>query len=252
MLSTLDIQRGLYRLGYDAGGCDGIMGLKTKAAIAAFMRDDNAGTDTPGWTLESVLEAHLELLPPFVEARNYSRAHRTDLGVIVIHTAEAPEIHHEARNVAGWFAQQPVDGTLTNGVRFGGTSAHYVVDDEEVIQCVLECDMAWHAGSGNGHSIGIEHAGYASQTPEQWDDAYSKAVLSNSAEIVARLCKRFHIPIVRLTPAELAAGERGIVGHCDVNDAFGKPGTGHRDPGPSFPWDEYLELVKASSLDSAA
>lgn len=228
-MNILELQRSLYRLGYDVGGCDGIMGPKTSDAVTAFSAEHNGDT---------TIVAALEVVPAFIEAKNYSRANRVELGVIVIHTAEAPEIHKEAVNVANFFAGI--------GCTAPQASAHYVVDGDEVIQCVLECDMAWHAGSGNGHSIGIEHAGYASQSPEQWDDDYSRAVLANSAKLVARLCKRFDIPIVRLSPAELAAGAKGFVGHCDVNDAFGKPGSGHRDPGVSFPWDAYLDLVRAA------
>lgn len=248
-MNILDLQRGLYRLGFDPGGCDGTTGPKTRAAILAFASAAGVSysdDDPESLVLVEAEIAHeLEALPAFIEAKNYSRSVVRPIDVIVIHTAEAPEIHHEARNVAGWFQLQPRDGELVKGVRFGGTSAHYVVDDEEVVQCVLECDMSWHAGHGNGHSIGIEHAGYASQTPEQWEDDYSKAVLAKSAELVARLCKRFQIPIVRLSPAELAAGARGICGHVDVTNAF-SGGKGHQDPGPSFPWAAYLDLVKGS------
>jgi N-acetyl-anhydromuramyl-L-alanine amidase AmpD len=238
-MNTLELQRSLYRLGYDVGGCDGIMGPKTQAAVALLQQ---ARELTPDVDVEIEIKSLIayEKLPPFIEAKNYSRANRVELGVVVIHTAETPEIHKEAVNVANFFAGI--------GCTAPQASAHYVVDDSAVIQCVLECDMAWHAGSGNGHSIGIEHAGYASQTPEQWDDDYSRAVLANSAKLVARLCKRFDIPIVRITPAELAAGAKGFCGHCDVNDAFSKPGSGHRDPGISFPWATYLAMITGAPL----
>lgn len=239
-MNTLEMQRALYRLGFDVGGVDGVSGPKTKAALVAFAAarcipyDGNDAQTLVGVCAELEHEV-ATLLCPWIEARNYSKANRTQLDVIVIHTAETPEIHKEATNVANFFAGI--------GCTAPQASAHYVVDDAQVIQCVLECDMAWHAGSGNGHSIGIEHAGYASQTPEQWADDYSQAVLANSAKLVAALCKRFEIPAVRLMPAELAAGARGFVGHCDVNDAFSTPGTGHRDPGPNWPWDDYLAAV---------
>jgi len=125
-------------------------------------------------------------------------------------------------------------------------SAHYCVDDQDVIQCVLECDVAWHAPGANSNGIGIEHAGYASQTPEQWDDNYSRAVLANSAKLVAGLCKRFNVPMVRLSVAELAAGGRGLCGHVDCTNAFSH-GSGHQDPGVNFPWAAYVALVTTAS-----
>jgi hypothetical protein len=39
------IQRGLNELGYDAGPADGLAGAKTRAAIAAFQRDENIPAD---------------------------------------------------------------------------------------------------------------------------------------------------------------------------------------------------------------
>jgi hypothetical protein len=43
---------------------------------------------------------------------------------------------------------------------------------------------------------------------------------------------------------EIARGDRGIVGHVDVTRAF--PGSGtHVDPGQTWPWQQYLDLVAA-------
>lgn len=245
-MNTLDLQVALFRLGFDPGLIDGTDGPKTQAAVSAFL----AGREPVG--LESYLGDELSKLPQFIQAKNFNRDHRPfthPLDFIVIHTAEAPEIHKEALNVAGWFAQQPADGTLVNGAKFGGSSAHWVVDDCEIVQCVLECDRAWHVGAldANARSIGIEHAGFASQSPADWADEYSTAVLERSAYLVAKLCVRFSIPMQKLTYRELAAGGRGIVGHIDCTNAF-SGGRGHVDPGPSFPWDRYIELVRAAAI----
>src|SRR2546430_15708240 len=51
--------------------------------------------------------------------------------------------------------------------------------------------------------------------PLQWDDLYSRAALARSAELVAKLCLRFCIPIHWLSVDELKAGGRGICGHVD-------------------------------------
>jgi N-acetyl-anhydromuramyl-L-alanine amidase AmpD len=239
-MNPRDQQIALYRLGFDPGGIDGVIGPKTKAAIAAFL----AGRDPIG--LESYLNDASIKLPVFMRAKNFTPEHRTVIDVVVIHTAEAPEIHKEALNIAGWFALQPAQGTLVNGKPFNGTSAHYVVDDTQVVQCVLECDRAWHVGFGNETSIGIEHAGYASQDAPAWHDDYSVRCLALSAELTARLCIRFSIPIQRLTPDELVHGGRGIAGHVDFSTAFAG-GHGHQDPGPAFPWDSYIADVKAAA-----
>src|SRR5262249_21339744 len=46
-------------------------------------------------------------------------------------------------------------------------SAHYIVgQDGEVVQMVKHNDVAWHASSANGDSIGIEHE---ARSPHEWD-----------------------------------------------------------------------------------
>ena len=172
----------------------------------------------------------------FIPAKNYSRANRgvADVSLVTIHTAECGETSKAAENVASW----------GGGAQAPQASWHYMVDNDSITQSVLERDVAWHAGPVNGFSIGIEHAGTAAQTPEQWADAYSIAMLERSAELVADICRRYSIPVVRLTAADLKAGKRrGICGHVDVTQGLTN-GKGHWDPGTSFPWDWYLERVR--------
>jgi len=145
---------------------------------------------------------------------------------------EAPEKPGTARGVAEWFA----------GPNAPMASAHYCIDAIEVVQSVPENVVAWAAPGANKRGIHLEHAGYASQNPAAWDDDYSNAVLARSAELAADICRRYLIPIVRLGPADLRVGLRGLCGHVDVTNAF-NDGHGHTDPGPAFPWDRYLALI---------
>jgi len=163
--------------------------------------------------------------------------------MVVIHDMEYPEREKSAEWCANYFAGQ--DGTRQM------PSAHYCIDAGEIIQGVKETDGAWHTPGSlpnkqgreiNRTSIGIEHAGYAKQTKEEWFDEYSKAMLERSAGLVADICIRHKIPVVKLSPADLLAGKHGITGHGDCTKATGV--GDHSDPGPNFPWDWYIERVQ--------
>lgn len=170
------------------------------------------------------------------QARSYSPANRTaeDITLVVIHTAECAETDNAAENVAKYFA----------GSNSPKASAHYTVDNDSVTQSVLEKDVAWHAGPVNGYSIGVEHAGSAKRDKDDWKRAYSVNMLGRSAELVAGICRRYNIPVQRVTAEDLKKGKRsGICGHIDVTSGL-QGGRGHWDPGPHFPWDAYLQDVR--------
>ena len=170
----------------------------------------------------------------FIPAVNYTKTRGSNGTVtrIVIHDEEYPETSTSAEVIARMFS------TTTREA-----SAHFVVDDNSIIQCVpLDC-RAWHAPPNLG-SIGIEHAGYAKQTRAQWLDAFGMRMLRRSAELTAWLCRRYAIPVRRPSVAELRSHAKGIYGHLDVTDAFHE--TDHTDPGKNFPWDVYLSMVRGS------
>lgn len=167
----------------------------------------------------------------FVQARNYTPANRTSVDVIVVHTMETPESAGRAWSVAQWFG----------GSTAPQASAHYCVDDTEVVQSVKDEDVAWHAPGANSDGIGIEHAGAASQSKAQWQDPYSAAQLKLSAKLAASLASRYEIPVKWLSVEDLKDNKRGITSHNNVSLAFRQ--STHTDPGVSFPVDRYLKMV---------
>lgn len=175
---------------------------------------------------------------PFVQARNYSLRYprQREITLVVIHTMECHDTRLDAaEDVADWFAGRT---RYTPPM----ASAHYNIDLDSLVQCVREVDVAWHANQVNDRSVGIEHAGFARQTADDWADAPSSAILLQSARLVARICRERSIPLRRLSPEEIRSGEPGLCGHVDVTRAYGNK-SGHTDPGEHFPWASYLALV---------
>ncbi len=170
---------------------------------------------------------------PFVESPNFTPADGRAIGVVVMHTMEIAERSDAAEICARWFR-----------TKVSQVSAHYCVDADSVIQCVVEKNIAWHARGGNTTSIGVELAGFARQTREDWADPYSTAMLRRGAGVVADVCRRRRIPIRWLVAADLVAGRGGITGHAEVSKAFKK--SDHWDPGPAFPVERFLGMVRAA------
>lgn len=220
---------------------DGDFGPITEKATKAFQAANGLPVDgvvnEATWLVAQTKRTdppapHADLIP-FVQAKNYRIGRKTPISVIVIHTMENSEKPGTAMAVAKWFASaaSPM------------ASCHYCIDSDATVQCVKDSDTAFHAPGANSTGIGLEHAGRAAQGHAGWLDEFSQKMLKRSAKLTAGLCQKHGIPAVRLSPTELAAGGRGIVGHKDCTDAFKTKG-GHVDPGPTFPWSQYIDMVK--------
>lgn len=155
--------------------------------------------------------------PDCIRTRN--PAYKVDR--IVIHTMEGT-----LAGTVAWFKRAG---------RSVPTAAHYCIGQNgDIVQMVPDDRKAIHAGSKtqagwNDRSIGIEHEGYADST--QWP----AALLESSAKVTAIMCRKFGIPVDRAH----------IVGHAEI------PGVDHRDPGGWWPWDDYMERVRAALAELA-
>lgn len=169
-------------------------------------------------------------MPP----RSWTNANRTNVQVIVIHDTEGTEGINSAENGASYDQR-----------RTDGTSTHYFHDQDSTVQCVRTEDVA-HAARANGNRIGIQHelCGRASQGAAGWADEASQGTIRNAAAQTARDCLKWGIPPRKLTPAQVRAGAKGICGHGDITRAFPEDSGDHTDPGPTFPWDQFINLVE--------
>ena len=175
----------------------------------------------------------------FVQAEFYTPTIGRVIDYIVVHDMEYPEKSSAAEDCANYFAHP----RLPDG-RPNRASAHYCVDADSIVQCVLDKDIAYAAPRVNHNGIHIEHAGYAHQTREQWLDGFSYSMLQRSARLTAQKCREKNVPAVYVNEDGLRRGDRGITDHATTTRAFNIYG-GHTDPGPQFPMDVYIELVRA-------
>jgi hypothetical protein len=173
----------------------------------------------------------------WVVPRSWRNANRTSVQLIVIHDTEGSS-----------HALSAEDGAAYDARRTDGTSAHYFVDSNSVVQCVRTDDVAHTArAQGNARGIQYELCARASWSKAKWlDAAYGRPMLMRAARQCARDARKWGIPVRKLTPTQVAAGTKGFCGHADITKAFPADKGSHTDPGANFPWDEFLAMVNAA------
>jgi len=162
--------------------------------------------------------------------RSYRAAHDSgerrarDIRLVVLHSTEGGT----AESVAAYFAGS------------AQASTQLVVDDSGCYRCVPDLVIPWGAPGVNTSGLHVEHCGFARWSRQEW--LAHLPMLERSAAKVARWCYRYSIPRRYVGPLGLKLRRRGLTTHSDASRAF-TPG-GHTDPGPGFPRDVYLDLVR--------
>ncbi len=160
---------------------------------------------------------------------NYSSRNGTPISHVTIHTME---------------------GTYAGAISWAqdcnsNVSFHYAVrsSDGQVTQLVLESDMAWHVGSENDYTIGIEHEGYINDP--SW---LTKELYQSSAAICRDICSTggYGIDPLRTHDGPACSGSTSscLLGGCiRIKGHQHFPNQTHTDPGPYYDWERYYRLI---------
>lgn len=154
----------------------------------------------------------------------------SDIEYVVIHCTEGDT----AKGAAAWFRSAG-----------SGGSANIVVDDDNCYLTVRDLEVPWAAPPLNTSGFHIEIAGYARWSKQQW--LARPARLHRAAYKTALRCKRYDIPVRQVGWLGLRLGRKGICSHASVSKAWHK--SDHSDPGPGFPWREFIGWVNDYYLE---
>ncbi len=160
---------------------------------------------------------------------NYSSRNGTQISAVTIHTVQG-----SYAGCISWFQNCAAS-----------VSAHYVVrsSDGQVTQMVYESSKAWHVGSENPYTVGIEHEGYV--TNPAW---YTTAMYTSSAALSLDICNSNGINELRTgwwpwLPTTYY-NQSSIPGACTkVKGHQHYPNQTHNDPGVNWDWDYYFRLI---------
>lgn len=161
---------------------------------------------------------------------NYSSRNGTAVSAVTIHTVQGTY-----SGCISWFQNCSAS-----------VSAHYVLrsSDGQITQMVTESDKAWHVGSENPYTIGLEHEGYVSNP--SW---YTVAMYTTSAALVSDITgSGYGINPLRTAWWPWAAATQynaaGIPGSCTkIKGHQHYPNQTHTDPGANWDWNYYFSLI---------
>ncbi len=156
---------------------------------------------------------------------NYSSRNGTAISAVTVHT---------------------VQGTYSGAISWGlncnsQVSYHYVVrsSDGQTTQMVLETNKAWHVGTANPYTIGIEHEGYVSNAT--W---YTNAMYQASANLVKDITQSGYGINPLRTYHGASSTTTQTLGNClKIKGHQHYPSQLHTDPGINWNWEKYYRLI---------
>ncbi len=152
---------------------------------------------------------------------NYGSRNGTAISAVTVHTVQG-----SYAGCISWFQNCNA-----------GVSAHYVIrsSDGQVTQMVPEANRAYHVGSENPYTVGIEHEGYV--TDPSW---YTPAMYQSSANLVKYLAGKYII-----NPLSTYKGSAQVVlSSCyRIKGHTHYPNQSHTDPGVNWNWPLYHNLI---------
>jgi N-acetyl-anhydromuramyl-L-alanine amidase AmpD len=171
--------------------------------------------------------------PPalWVTSPNFSSRGTTAISAVAIHTMQG-----SYSGSISWF-----QNTASQ------VSAHYMVrsSDGQITQMVREASKAWHIGSENPYTVGIEHEGFVADA--SW---YTTAMYNASSALTKDICTDNGIAT---TACYNGASSSGIVLLSSAIKIKGHqhfPNQSHTDPGINWDWPRYYNLLNPVSCNA--
>lgn len=158
---------------------------------------------------------------------NYSSRNGTQISAVTIHDVEG-----SYAGCISWFQNCAAS-----------VSAHYVIrsSDGQITQMVLESAKAWHVGSENPYTVGLEHEGYNNNA--SW---YTNAMYNSSGALVKDICADNGINPLRTYYGPGCNGTSSQCGLGSCTKVKGHqmfPNQTHNDPGQYWNWAKYYKII---------
>jgi N-acetyl-anhydromuramyl-L-alanine amidase AmpD len=123
------------------------------------------------------------------------------------------------------------EGTLSYMETPGTVSSHWVIARAGLkARVVPDNQQAWHAGSDNDNSVGIE----LEQGAEQ--DGFTPEQIAALVDVCKGYRDDFGVPVYHVHDS----GSGGFVGHQETEQGRR---NGKSDPGALFPWDAFIAAL---------
>jgi hypothetical protein len=164
---------------------------------------------------------------------------------LILHTSEqsGAEDVNDAEDLARFMTTAGDRPSSSGG--FYGASYHAVSDTDRVLPCTEDHLVAFAAGGANRYGLHlclpVRIRARSTTDPDanvsraEWLDAGSRPYIRQAAEWIVDKALLYRIPLVRITPQQMAAGALGYCDHHTASLAFRK--SDHTDVGAHFPWD---------------